>query len=552
MRYTLIPLEENAITYSKKEVRFHFNVFDRKGVNINNTFNLDSPFNYFTLNLDGEDYPNLSQELGKTSNYDIVTSLYFSIPKVDITTEEPHALFSVYRIGSRQVGVAIFDSPAMLAYNRDVPEKEIELSPPIARVDKLNKLWRLDIDPLKEMIEPTVEGIDRLEETWGKGHKVYQQNEVSDNTFLEQRANLQILNSYIENNYQENSTYVDVDPIFDRKILEIPQINTLSYTAEMQSPVTIDKAPPYIRGNTTNLNFDPTLIAIGGTIQAMDVGTYQIMFGLKDKKKTQWSDGSTDDKTLNWIIGESDLIKMNVLADNSDIESQYSDILLTNSIYRNSIGGQICNIVLTTILKSPTTVLESILSDFSADGITISSNYTYSTAFYYRYVISNITTNERKIDVTSNIPGFKIGDNTNIVEKTHNFHKYEFYDDEWHGHQVGETGIVGCDITLPNKKRTTYEDNIKGRKIDNYFYNIFDKFGTYLISLYVDSIVVSTQRSGANVSYVYKTYKGPFYIIPGGCYGKKINILDIPRASNIVLDESKLQDVYIQFDTGDY
>ena len=58
----------------------------------------------------------------------------------------------------------------------------------------------------------------------------------------------------------------------------------------------------------TVTGFDENYMTQSGTIAATDTGDYSITYALKDKDLYQWSDGTTDDFTINWTINPSRLL----------------------------------------------------------------------------------------------------------------------------------------------------------------------------------------------------------------------------------------------------
>lgn len=57
-------------------------------------------------------------------------------------------------------------------------------------------------------------------------------------------------------------------------------------------------------------NFNSTYIQSSGDTTGYDVGSYSTTFSLKDKINTTWSDGSTDDITINWSITKRKFAKV--------------------------------------------------------------------------------------------------------------------------------------------------------------------------------------------------------------------------------------------------
>ena len=74
------------------------------------------------------------------------------------------------------------------------------------------------------------------------------------------------------------------------------QSGTLTYNGNAQSP--------------TWTGYDTAEMTVGGTTSQTNAGTYQAVFALKDKVGTAWTDGTTEDKTVNWTIGRATIAEV--------------------------------------------------------------------------------------------------------------------------------------------------------------------------------------------------------------------------------------------------
>ena len=74
------------------------------------------------------------------------------------------------------------------------------------------------------------------------------------------------------------------------------QSGTLTYNGNAQSP--------------TWTGYNTAEMTVGGTTSQTNAGTYQAVFTLKDKIGTAWTDGTTEDKTVNWTIGRATIAEV--------------------------------------------------------------------------------------------------------------------------------------------------------------------------------------------------------------------------------------------------
>ena len=74
------------------------------------------------------------------------------------------------------------------------------------------------------------------------------------------------------------------------------QSGTLTYNGNAQSP--------------TWTGYNTAEMTVGGTTSQTNAGTYQAVFTLKDKVGTAWTDGTTEDKTVNWTIGRATIAEV--------------------------------------------------------------------------------------------------------------------------------------------------------------------------------------------------------------------------------------------------
>ncbi len=109
--------------------------------------------------------------------------------------------------------------------------------------------------------------------------------------------------------------YYKAPEVIDRsqvKQLNIPTCNKTEYIYTGEK-ITI-----------TDLNdYNEEFMTVAGN-EATDIGNYTITISLKDKRKTQWLDGSTDDITINWkILSYGDV--------NGDGKVNITDVALINA-----------------------------------------------------------------------------------------------------------------------------------------------------------------------------------------------------------------------------
>lgn len=74
------------------------------------------------------------------------------------------------------------------------------------------------------------------------------------------------------------------------------QSGTLTYNGDAQSP--------------TWTGYNTAEMTVGGATSQTNAGTYQAVFTLKDKVGTAWTDGTTEDKTVNWTIGRATIAEV--------------------------------------------------------------------------------------------------------------------------------------------------------------------------------------------------------------------------------------------------
>ena len=75
-----------------------------------------------------------------------------------------------------------------------------------------------------------------------------------------------------------------------RKLTIPSQSNSLVYNGDSKSP--------------TWSGFNSTYMTKSGSESEKAAGSYPVVFALRDKTATQWSDGTTADKTVNWVIAK--------------------------------------------------------------------------------------------------------------------------------------------------------------------------------------------------------------------------------------------------------
>ena len=100
----------------------------------------------------------------------------------------------------------------------------------------LNKLWRRDIDPLKNRVKKDNSMVNSLNISYGHGHRIYDR----DNKLFPQRRNLQFMKVKVWNDVENNVTFIDADGVkFDvPKIqVQIPTIKNREYNSLSQSPI---------------------------------------------------------------------------------------------------------------------------------------------------------------------------------------------------------------------------------------------------------------------------------------------------------------------------
>ena len=74
------------------------------------------------------------------------------------------------------------------------------------------------------------------------------------------------------------------------------QSGTLTYNGDAQSP--------------TWTGYNTAEMTVGGATSQTNAGTCQAVFTLKDKVGTAWTDGTTEDKTVNWTIGRATIAEV--------------------------------------------------------------------------------------------------------------------------------------------------------------------------------------------------------------------------------------------------
>jgi hypothetical protein len=142
---------------------------------------------------------------------------------------------------------------------------------------------------------------------------------------------------------------------------------TLTYTGSSQSP--------------TWSGYDSSTMSIGGTTSAANAGSYTATFTIKDTAAYQWSDNTTDAKSVTWTIGKA----------TGTITGVPDSITLNSSttIYSFAVGGNwdgtlsvtSSNTAVTTVSVSGSTVTVSSVNDTTGEAtITVSctegTNYT--------------------------------------------------------------------------------------------------------------------------------------------------------------------------------
>ena len=96
---------------------------------------------------------------------------------------------------------------------------------------------------------------------------------------------------------------------------------TKKYAGDIITVTPADFAYPYPS--------DGDLFTISGITSATNVGTYEVTLSLKDKEKTTWRDGTTEDKAVRWYIVPAKVYLNTYVTNNMPVTKMYTGDIIT-------------------------------------------------------------------------------------------------------------------------------------------------------------------------------------------------------------------------------
>lgn len=138
---------------------------------------------------------------------------------------------------------------------------------------------------------------------------------------------------------------------------------------------------------TPIITYDDSMVSLSGTTSAINAGTYTITASLINPSDSQWSDGTTADKSLSWTITKARI----------DVQAQYM------SAYRSIV----VEVTLPDVIKNTGTTLWNIVSNPSTGITTTLYNTTeVSTGvFNLEYVVNFTTASMGRVEFVVNYTG---------------------------------------------------------------------------------------------------------------------------------------------------
>ena len=151
---------------------------------------------------------------------------------------------------------------------------------------KLNKLWRRDIDPLKNNLSNLEYKSDTLFVSPNNGHIILDRfgNEMP------QKSNLVFINMPVKNHKTKELTIIGATN--ELKVVEVPTVLDLVYNGQPQSPFA---------------SYDETSISLANDVSKINAGTYLVKLVLLDKEDSKWPNGTQEDKIIEWTIKKKKL-----------------------------------------------------------------------------------------------------------------------------------------------------------------------------------------------------------------------------------------------------